>query len=286
MVNAAVLPQWTEEISDARVEDKDVKLETPQGGIPMIGYFQEYGEFEVGSTGFSAWRRGDWKEKPYAQPYRPVFAVPADLKTAKFVLGSASAEIQIPAPGPAPDPAKELAVKVVNVGFTNDIKSQHSVGDIQPKPTTVVDGGGQILLEMKIKVTPAAANNSDGSYFYYGADTFGLVLDKGHYVPCLGQIQWNQFNQKAGHTISKGSDGTLKSEESTIYFAIPPGVTSYKLTYRSAVVAEGKLQTTAGPEPTPPAGTPPTTGAPPAGSEEQKAKDTLKNVMDGLKKKK
>ena len=90
-VTVDVTPTWTEEIKNARVDAKDIKLVTPDGGeILMIGQFERYGQFKMQDWGYSDYRRNDWKEKKSVKTYNAVFAVPKAVKSGRLQFGPAA----------------------------------------------------------------------------------------------------------------------------------------------------------------------------------------------------
>ncbi|MEW6262550.1 MAG: hypothetical protein AB1641_05680 [Thermodesulfobacteriota bacterium] len=242
-VKAAVYPQWTDALDNARVEAKDIKLKTDQAEILMIGYFERFGDFRVETDSFSAYRRSDWKEKKEPSYQDAVFAVPQGVKTAEFKLGPVSAKIDVPEKlENAPDPRATVKIEVTQAAFVDKIRNAHSVGDIKPKPVSIVTNNRGHILELKIKVTPLKGNGDDPNHFFWYTPWLGLYTNDGSYVPTCGEMFMEGLSGGVSHNLSRGSDQKWSSGEATFYFAVPPDIKAYKLAYLGYQVAEGPLQ--------------------------------------------
>lgn len=238
-VTAEIAPQWTEEIDNARVDDENIKLIAGGEEIFMIGYFERYGQFRISTDSFSAYRDSNWKEKPRPVYYNAVFAVPEGTKTCEFKLGTAVSQIQIPEPIPAPKSLETVKIEIVSARTVDEIKSQKSVGDLNPEPVTVVTSPGGKLLELQLKLTPLKGNGDNPDHFFWYTPWFGILAEDGGYIPTIGEIFMDKLNNSVSHNLNLSSDGNWSTGEATLYFSVPPDLTSFELTYLDEPATRG-----------------------------------------------
>ncbi|MEW6262551.1 MAG: hypothetical protein AB1641_05685 [Thermodesulfobacteriota bacterium] len=242
-ISLEVYPQWTEAIDSAQVNAKDIKLKTDQGeDASMIGRFERFGEFRLENSSLYAYRRSDWKEKKEPTYFNAVFAVPKAVKAGEFKLGQASAKITVPDKiQDPPDAAGTLKVEVIGAALVDKVRSTYRVGDLKPRPATVITNPNGQILEVKIKVTPVKGNSGGQNHYFWYTPWFGLLTETNRYVRVLGEMFMEGINNAVSHNLNRGSDGQWSSGEATLYFAVPKGVKKFKLIYLGQAVAEAAL---------------------------------------------
>ena len=239
-VSAVVLPQWTDKISNARVDAKDIRLVTGSGEERMVGYFEHHGQFRVDSHSFSTYRRSDWKEKQRQVIFSGVFAVPQGTKSGVFKLGKASANLQMPKAAETPPQVLDtVSVAVLGATFVDEIRSEKSVGPLKPKPVVVYTNPNGKILAVKVKVSPKEANGDTDDHFFWNTSWLSIVTDKGHFSHTIGEMFMGGVSDSVSHNLNRGSDGGWGSTEATMYFAVPDGVKSFKLLYSNQPAADG-----------------------------------------------
>jgi hypothetical protein len=275
-VRLTLSPAWTEEKDRVEADIENIVLKTDSGeNAPMVGYFERYGEFVISTARFSEWRSYDWQEKKRPVYWNAVFAVPSGTKSAELSFGGKVVKLEVPA-GPAdpPNPADLVKVEILESGYTDEIRGEHSVGDLEPKPVTVTTGGENLLLAVRLRLTPTKANGNHPDQFFWYTPWFGVATDSGLYVPTMGEIFFDRLNDNVSHNLDRSSDGVFTSAEATLYFAAPQGMSAFKLTYMALPVAEGRLN-----PPAPKADQ----EAPAAGKDatgQEKAKQMIKGLFD------
>ena len=242
-IRLKILPVWTDQIDKINVDDKDIKLVTPQGDeILMIGEFERYGQFRLNAQGFYAYRPNNWKEKEKNFYYNAVFAVPRDLDKAEFKMGPVGAAIKIPNDSKAPPLASDtVQVVITGVGKVESIRNEKRVGTLEPRPQTVITNPHGDILEVKIKITPVQGNGDEPDHFFWYTPWLSLATENGRFIGTFGEMFMNKITNNVSHNLSRNSDGEWSSGEATLYFAVPKSISAFKLIYVGQPVAEGRI---------------------------------------------
>lgn len=242
-VDVTVLPLWTDEIDKAKVDHKDLKLKLADGEeVTMIGHFERFGQFRVDTDGFYAYRPSNWKEKTKKYKHNAVFAVPAGTMEAELVFGKTTAKIKAPADiNPSPDPSSTLKVDIAGAAIIDQVKSTRRVGDMKPKPVTVITSQYGKILEVKIKVTPTMGNGDNPDHFFWYTPWFAVLTDSGRFSPTFGELFMEKINNSVSHNLSRSSDGQFSTGNATLYFIVPKDTKKFKLLYITKPVAEGSV---------------------------------------------
>ena len=181
--------------------------------------------------------------------------------------GDASAKFDVPADLEDPPLASEVVqVEVLEASFPEPLISIVRVGDLEPKPQTMVSVPYGQLLRLHLKITPTNGNGGNPDHFFWYTPWFGIVTDSGAYVPTMGEIFMDKMNDGVSHNLSRSSGQAFSGGEVKLYFAAPQGTTSYTLLFLGAPVAKGELN--------PPA------AKPKAAGEEGKGKSLIKGIMN------
>ena len=242
-IRVKILPVWTDQIDKVKVDDKDIKIVTPDGQeILMIGEFERFGQFRLNAHGLYAYRPNNWKEKEKIFYYNAVFAVPAGVEKAEFKLGAVSAGIDIPAASqPAPLAADAVKVEITGVKKVESLNSEKRVGKLDPKPVTTITNPHGDILEVKIKITPLKGNGDTPDHFFWYTPWLALATADGRFIGTFGEMFMDKITNNVSHNLSRNSSGEWGSGEASLYFAIPKNVTDFKLIYVGQPVAEGRV---------------------------------------------
>jgi len=245
-VDVELTVEWSEKLSRARVDGKDVQLLNDKGQ-PYPGLRRSFGRLDDGSPSFYAYRPSNWKDKAKVKPkkYAAMFLVPRGVTSAKLQIGKAPPanvtipqRVETPQPPPAAAPAlpaRCAAVQLLDAAVVDEVNGRARIGREELK-TTITNPQGK-LLKIKLKVTPIRGNNDDNpERFSYSTNDFGLSYGDGAFVLAAG----SQFRDYVSAYVSgslRPSRGKWKGEEMTLYFAIPAGLKAARLTYLMTAVA-------------------------------------------------
>ncbi len=242
-VSVSIAPPWTDELKKVNIDYKHIRLVKANGDeIPMIGYFERYGQFRLQTKSLYASRPSKWKDKPESILYNCVFAVPQGETELEFKFGKATAKVTAPETvSPPPNPAEVVKLEIAGARLVDEVKNHHRVGKLKPEPETTAKPIGGRFLEVKIKLTPTKGNSlKKDTHFFWYSPWIGVMLDNGQYVPTIGEEFMGKLNNNVSHNLSKSKD-KWGSTEATFYFLVPDGVKSFKLMYRDQPMAEGNI---------------------------------------------
>lgn len=278
MADLTLKPEWTEAIERAWIQPKEILLKTPDGAeTPMLGYFERYGHFRMGGRSFSVYRRSDWKEKPRLERFNAVFLAPKGLAEAEMKLGELTIKLTVPGETKEqPVPADTVGVEIVKAEFVDDIESVQRVGDLKPKPSTLVSRERGLILALTIKLTPKMGNGDNPDHFFWFTSWFGVRADGGPLKPTFGEIFMDGLNDGVSHNLNRNSQGVWPGAEAVLFFAVPEGASTFSLAYLGTPAAEVKLEPPA-PKEKDAAGE---EEAPKEKAPEDKAKETIRNFMN------
>jgi hypothetical protein len=238
MIQVTALPQFSGSQRRVRISYRDIVAVTPQGqAIKMIGYFQRYGQFSVGTRNLYAYRFSG-RVKPVV--YNAVFPVPAGVTELTLKLGAVSAKVKIPAKtSETPDPASAVTIKLVGARMVPQIKLARRVsGGLAP---TVVTNPNGSLLEVTFTLTPLRPNGTNPKYFFWYSRWIGLYDAAGTYISPVGERFMGKLTMNVSHNLSRGAAG-WRSTTATFYFAVPKNFGKFKLAYCNRIMAEGQVK--------------------------------------------
>jgi hypothetical protein len=242
-VHTVILPQWTEEIRrfELDAKAKDVMLIAPDSTeIPMLGYFDQVGQFEISSLDRSISRRSNWQDEPQQVYYNAVFAIPEDGQKYQLKLGPLFVDVEKPAEiEQLPEHGSMVNVEILGSRLVDQVKSIYEVGE-EKIETTVSNPNGPIL-EVQIQVTPLRSNSFPGGFFWRRS-WFWVLCDNGSYIQTVAEDVAGKLSDNVGHSLSPLDDETWMSGEVTLYFPVPKDTKSFTLIYITSPVAEGTLE--------------------------------------------
>ena len=241
-VHTVILPQWTEEIKRFKLDAKakDVMLIAPDSTeIPMLGYFDRVGQFEISSLNKSISRRSNWQDKPQQVYYNAVFAIPKDGQKYQLKLGPLSVDVEKPAEiEQLPEHGSMVNVEILGSRLVDQVKSIHKAGE-EKVETTVSNPNGQFL-EVQIQVTPLRYNSVPGSFFWH-TSWFWVLCDNGCYTQTVAEHFMDKFSDNVSHNLSHSKE-KWGSGKATLYFPVLADTKSFTLIYITSPVAEGTIE--------------------------------------------
>lgn len=241
-VHTVILPQWTEEIKrfELDAKAKDVMLIAPDSTeIPVLGYFDQVGQFEIPSLNRSVSRRSNWQDEPQKVYYNAVFAIPEDGQKYQLKLGPLSVDVEKPAEfEQSPEHGSMVNVEILGSRLVDQVKSIYKVGE-EKVETTVSNPNGPIL-EVQIQVTPLRSNSFVGGFFWHSS-WFWVLCNNGCYIQTVAEDFMDQLNDNVSHNLSYSNE-KWGSGEATLYFPVPKDTKSFTLIYITSPVAEGTIE--------------------------------------------
>ena len=251
-VRIVLVPEWTDQIKRLQVDHKEIKLSLPDGAeVTMVGYFERFGMFSLQTRSLYAYRPNNWKEKTDPVIFNAVFSVPAETREAVFKIGDTSTPVQFPSEvSPVPDPAEAVQVEIIESRLVDSIQAEYRVGELKPKPVTVITCPTGKFMEVKVKITPVRSNGDSPDNFFWYTPWFAARLETGEYVAVEGELFMDGLSNNVSHNLGRGSDG-WSSGQATLYFPVPNSAAGFQLVYVFSEVGEGRVAGAPAPAPKP-----------------------------------
>jgi hypothetical protein len=202
-----------------------------------IGTCDPHGRFMTYPASYSFYR----SDEPQTAGFDPVFLVPANATAATLTLGEAKHAIAIPeAVQEQIDPTQAIQLQAPEAKVARELRRNVELGAYElgaaAFPQQIVSTAGRFAL-VSIVMKPKVRNQRIG----YGADVsdFGLLLGKEVYVRPIGVYDGESFSDYASDFyFEQDALGEFNAGKATLVFPLPGAVSSGKLLYLGAPVAD------------------------------------------------